>query len=227
MTLPSEEPELGPWEGADVEAIADRLLRRARKRHRGVDRAGPPVVAVDGRSASGKSTCAHLLAGAVPSAAVVHTDDVAWWHGFFDWQTLLVDGVLAPLSRGEEVSFRPPAWVERMRAGAIDVPAGVAVVLVEGVGSSQQELAPWLDASVWVQSDLAEARRRGIQRDVAQGRSPEEAEAFWDEWEAQEMPFLAADRPWERADVLLCGTPDPDGALVAAQPGQLLVSARR
>lgn len=37
------------------------------------------------------------------------------------------------------------------------------------------------------------------------------AESFWDEWEAEESPFLAADRPWERADAILCGTPELTG----------------
>ena len=65
------------------------------------------VAAVDGRSAGGKSTVAGRLVEAIGDATVVHTDDVAWYHGFFDWAGLLVDGVLEPLARGEAVSFRP------------------------------------------------------------------------------------------------------------------------
>lgn len=37
-----------------------------------------PMVAVDGRSASGKTTPARQLAATIPGARVVHTDDVAW-----------------------------------------------------------------------------------------------------------------------------------------------------
>jgi hypothetical protein len=40
----------------------------------------------------------------------------------FDWADLLAHGVLEPVRRGEGVSFRPPAWRERDRAGAIEVP---------------------------------------------------------------------------------------------------------
>jgi len=173
-------------------------------------------VAVDGRSAGGKTTVADRLAVAVAGAVVVHTDDAAWHQGFFDWDELLVDGILGPVSRGEDVAFRPPAWVERGREGAIVVPAGAAV-LVEGVGSAREALTPWLDAAVWVQSDADEAYRRGIERDVAAGRNRAEALAFWDEWMAQEVPFLAADRPWERADLVVCSTPSEpvDGLLVS------------
>jgi hypothetical protein len=44
--------------------------------------------------------------------------------------------------------------------------------------------------------------------------------AFWDGWEAEEAPFLDRDRPWERADVIVAGSPvrdhDPDHEVVVA-----------
>jgi hypothetical protein len=153
-------------------------------------------VAIDGRSAGGMSTVADRLAAAVAGAVVVHTDDVALHQGYFDWDELLVDGILGPASRGEDVAFRPPAWVERGREGVIGVSAGATVLLVEGVGSLRDALTPWLDAAVWVQSDASEAYRRGVERDVRLGRTRDEAVAFWDEWMVEEVPFLAADRPW-------------------------------
>jgi hypothetical protein len=209
MRASEDEPDLGPWAAEPVGAVAGRLLEIARARRADVARAGPLVVAVDGRSAGGKSTAAGRLAAATPGAVIVHTDHIAWHHGFFDWDGLLVDGVLTPAARGETLSFRPPAWVERGREGAVEVPAGSTALFVEGVGSSRSSLAPWLDATVWVQSDAAEAYRRGIERDIVLGRCRAEAVAFWDEWMEHEGPFLAADRPWERADVVLCSTPEP------------------
>lgn len=77
---------------------------------------------------------------------------------------------------------------------------------------------PLLDAVVWVQSDTVEADRRGIERDGGDQAAAE----FWHEWGAQELPFLAADRPWERADVIVTGTPalphDPATEVVVAPP---------
>jgi hypothetical protein len=52
-----------------------------------------------------------------------------------------------------------------------------------------------------------------LQRDVELGRTPREAEAFWDEWMSAEEPFLASDRPWSRASLVVNGT--PPGALHA------------
>jgi uridine kinase len=44
----------------------------------------PTIVAVDGRSGSGKSMFANKLAAA-PKVPIVHTDDISWHHSFFDW----------------------------------------------------------------------------------------------------------------------------------------------
>lgn len=185
------------------------------------------IVGVDGRQGSGKTTLADDLAAAVPGAVVVHTDDVAWWESFFDWDHLLAAGVLVPLRRGGDVSYRPPAWDRRNRPGAIDVPATAPLVVVEGVGATRRGLTTLLDATVWVQADHDEATRRGIARD---GSTPE-AVAFWQEWAAEEERFLAADRPWERATVTLCGTPgllDPMtvlGGLPGAEDGSTALRA--
>ncbi|WP_432564306.1 uridine kinase family protein [Kineococcus sp. SYSU DK003] len=216
MRTPPQEPQFGPWRPSPVAAVLDALLAGA---------ARPAVVAVDGRSASGKSTLAGVLHGEARGrgleAVVAHTDDVAWHHSFFDWAELLRDGVLAPLRRGEAVRCTPPGWAPHGREGSIDVPAGVDVVLVEGVGAGRRELTDHLDTVVWVASDLQVARARGIDRDVASGVNGdhEQANAFWDEWEAAELPFLAGQRPWERARLVVAGTPTIDLA-----PGEVAVA---
>lgn len=205
MQLFDGEPAAGPWRVEPVPAV----LARSRPA------AGTPIVLVDGRSAGGKTTCAARLAAAVPGAGVVHTDDVAWWESFFDWAVLLRDGVLDPVRAGHAVAYRPRAWAPRGRAGAIEVPAGCPLLVVEGVGVSRLDLSGYGDLRLWVQSDRVEARRRGLAREG-------DDVAFWDEWEAEEVPFLAADRPWERADLVVAGTPavpyDPETELVVAAP---------
>ena len=49
-----------------------------------------------------------------------------------------------------------------------------------------------------------------------------EQEAFWHQWEAEERPFLAAERPWERADAVVDGAPD----LPHDPPTELVVADR-
>jgi len=185
VDLPDGEPDCGPWRAVAVTELHAALGR-------------PRVLAVDGRSGSGKSTLVARLAATVPGTAVVHTDDVAWHHDFFDWADLLLDGVLVPWRAGRDVAYRPPPWEVRSRPGAITVPSGAPLLVVEGVGAGRRAFAPYLDALVWVQTDRAVATRRGLERDGGDV-------AFWDEWEARERPFLAADRPWARADLVVNG----------------------
>jgi hypothetical protein len=191
MRLRDEEPAAGPWRVTSLAALPGLL-------------GDPAVLAVDGRAGAGKSTLAGRLAAAVPGAAVVHTDDIAWHESFFDWAHLLVDGVLDPVRRGLPVAYRPPAWDARGRGGAIVVLAGCPLLVVEGSGVGRRALGRHVEALVWVQSDVELARRRGIARDIAKGE--EDPAAFWEEWQAEEVPLFARERPWERAVLVLAGT---------------------
>ncbi len=219
MSLPAGEPAAGPWRPASV-AELDLVLHAA-----GSPQGRPAVVAVDGRGAAGKSTLTAQVQQQATRAglatAVVHTDDVAWYESFFGWGPLIIEGVLAPLHDGKGVRFQPPAWPANGREGAIEVPAGLDVVLVEGVGAGQRELSGFLDVTVWVQSDFALAEQRGIARDIAQGVNGdrEQTIAFWHEWMAEELRFLAEQRPWERACVVVAGTPP-----LPLEPGQLAIA---
>ncbi|MEU4196976.1 hypothetical protein AB0E69_34100 [Kribbella sp. NPDC026611] len=183
----------------------------------------PCIVAVDGRSGGGKSTLAQRLVGAIPDSAVVHVDDVAWHAPMFGWHDALASGVLEPLRRGEAVSYRPPAWDLHDRPGAIAVPAGQRLVIVEGVGAGRRELAGLIDCLVWVQSDYAEAERLGIARDLASGVNggPQATVEFWHTWMAAENPFLQSDRPWDRANVIAAGT-----STLPVPPRQVLIASR-
>lgn len=216
MSLPAGELAARPWRVATLAELLEVVVEAGE-----VPEGRPRVVAVDGRGASGKSTLANRLCTAVPACAVVSTDDVAWHHSFFGWAELLATGVLEPARRGESVSYRPPAWQELGRAGAIEVPAGRQLLLVEGVGAGRRELTHLLDAVVWVQSDFDVAERRGIARDVVQGVNGDAAAAakFWHEWMAEELTFLADQRPWERACAIVAGTPPP-----GLEPDQVLLA---
>ena len=215
MLLPQGEPAVERWHAVDRAEFVELLLEAA-----GSPTARPRILAVDGRGAAGKSTLATWLQEAVPASAVVHTDDLAWNEPFFQWGRLLRQ-VLESLHRGEAAQLRPPAWREHGRPGAIHLPAGLEFVVVEGVGASQREHADLVDATVWVQSDFAEAERRGIARDIEQGVNGDDQETvtFWQEWMSHELVFVQQQRPWERAALVVAGT-----AVLPLEPGQVAVA---
>ena len=211
MRLHPGEVEATGWRVERLSEVVRRLRGPAGVR-------GPRIVAVDGRGGAGKSTLVERLRALVPASAVVHTDDVAWNLAYFDWGGVLVENVLAPLRRGDAVDFRPAAWVAHDRPGAIRVPAGLDVVWVEGTGIIRAELAPWLDASVWLQGDLDEQERRLVARDGDSAEQQRHVAA----WLAEELPLLRREQPWSRATLVVAGTPrldhDPDTEIVVAPP---------
>ena len=213
MELGPDEPAAGPWRLVSVDQLAQSLVAAA-----GTHAGRPRVIAVDGRGGAGKSTLVERLAARVPSSAVVHTDDLAWHHAFFDWAGLLTEHVLEPLRRGDAVDHRPAAWAARDRAGSIVVPAGCDTVWVEGTGVIRESLLPLIDASVWVQVDAPDAERRLLERD---GDSPEQRRHVA-EWDREERPFLREQRPWARATVVVAGSQvlphDPTTHAAVAQP---------
>ncbi len=223
LTTPPDEPLAGPWRPLSITDLAARLLAPALEAQ-----ATRCVLAIDGRGGAGKSTLAARIAAAVPAAVVVATDDLAWNEPMFGWSELALEHVLAPYRAGENVSFRPPAWERHGRDGAIEVARTAPLLVLEGTGAAQRALVDHLDAVVWVQSDAPTAERLGLARDVASGANGDEAAAtaFWHEWMGHENPFFEADRPWERADLVVAGARDlaadegdePDERVLVAQP---------
>jgi hypothetical protein len=79
-----------------------------------------------------------------------------------------------------------------------------------------------------VQADEREAGRRAAARAVTRpaadlaNRPVDGAPFDEDGWMAEEIPFNTAQRTWERADIIVCGTPelpyDPSTEIVTAPP---------
>ncbi|MGW6932651.1 uridine kinase family protein [Lentzea sp. NPDC054927] len=210
MRLHEGEVEATGWRVEKLSVVVQRLVGPRR----------PFLVAIDGRGGAGKSTLVERLRKLVPASAVVHTDDVAWNQAFFDWGDLLAENVLAPLRHGEAVEFRPPAWIEHDRPGAIRLPAGMDVVWIEGTGIIREELSEWIDASIWIQGDLDEQERRLVARDGDSEAQQRHVTA----WLAEELPFLRRERPWEKATIVVAGTAelrhDPETEVVTAPCGR-------
>lgn len=204
------EPRFGPGESQSLAAVIRQLMKRKARL------AGSFLLAIDGRSSSGKSRLADRIAALLPRTAIVHTDDVAWWHSRFGWDDLLLSGVIEPLRRGDAVDFRPPAWDERGRQGSISVPDDVDLVVIEGGGAGRASLAPHMDAVIWVQTDLDLTERRDRER-IAAGEIDQEG---YEHWMAEEVPFQATERTWERADLIVAGSSDePSNELTVLRGG--------
>ena len=93
------------------------------------------------------------------------------------------------------------------------------MLFVEGVGAGRRETAHLVDAVIWMQSDRVVRDRREAARIAAGETDAEVSERRLRE----EIPFVADQRPWERAHLVVSGTPgephDPGThAVVADRP---------
>jgi len=213
MRLHPGEVEAGNWRVEKLSDVLQRLLDAS------PGAAGRPrVIAIDGRGGAGKSALVERLRAIVPASVVIHTDDIAWNYAFFDWGGVMAENILQHIHRGEAVEFRPPAWIKHDRPGAIRIPSGADVVWVEGTGIIREELAQWIDASIWTQGDLDEQERRVVARD---GNSAAHQQHIA-EWLTEELPLLLREQPWQKATIIVAGTSqldyDPETEIVVASP---------
>lgn len=211
----SSEPTIDHWRSTTVEALVGELPTAEPGRTR--------IIAVDGHSASGKTTLAVRLNAAIAGSALVHTDDVAWNYSILDWSEAMAGNIIVPARAGRAVNYQPPGWAPNGRSGAIELPAGLDTLIIEGVGIGRRSLSHLIDVLIWVQSDWETAHERGLARDIATitDRNADECQDFWDLWMAEEIPFLEEEIPWSRAHVIVAGTGGmhgPDGTALAVHP---------
>ena len=159
-------------------------------------------MAINGHSSSGKTSLSRQLAGVLPDCSVLHTDDLAWHHGVFAWDELLINDVLPVLRDGRALDYRPPAWIARGRDGAITLAGNRQFVIIEGVGASQASVRPYLDVIIWV----ATAQSVRESRDEVRVAAGEISATSYANWMAEENAYMAAERPWEHADLLVDGS---------------------
>ena len=163
--------------------------------------ARPAIIAVNGHSASGKTTLAHRLAAALGSADVLHTDDIAWHQGVFAWDALLINDVLPVVRSGRRLRYRPPAWEQRQREGAVELAGGLNFLIIEGVGASQPSVRDELDVIIWVETDEPTRAARDAMRIAAGDTTP----SGYLRWMAEENAYVAEHQPWLEADFLIEG----------------------
>jgi len=175
-------------------------------------RMGPVLVALDGRSATGKSTMAAALAHLL-DATVVEGDDFyaggsdAEWRArtparrvalCIDWQRMRAQA-LEPLLAGRPASWHPFDWESGAGLAQHTISCEPAPVLVlDGVYSGRPELADLVDVAVLLRLPEAQRLRRLATR---------EGDAFMADWhrlwESAEEYYFAHVRPPHSFDVVI------------------------
>lgn len=165
----------------------------------------PGIVAIDGRCGSGKTGLARLIAQLFP-CSVFHMDDfflpfdkrtpqrLAQPGGNVDYERVLSE-VLEPLSRGQDVVYRPFDCGTGGLLASRTVPFSPLTVL-EGSYSHHPALAERYDLKLFLTCTQKEQRRRLLQREGTQGLSP-----FLERWIPLEEQYFSACHIEEESDL--------------------------
>ena len=153
-----------------------------------------PIILIDGKAASGKSTFALELADKYfrlekLAARVISLDHLyPGWEGLAEGSIYLLRQVLVPLSRGETASWQIWNWNTGERGGQDPMNghrefSGGSALIVEGCGSISRLTTDLADLTVWIEADDDKRRQRFNQRD--EGKFDE----YFGIWSAQEDEF--------------------------------------
>jgi uridine kinase len=159
-----------------------------------------PIVLIDGRAGSGKSTFAEslqqqLFRDGESAPRVIHMDNIfEGWDGLALGSDYMVRFILQPLARQETASWQDWSWVKNQRSSWREFSGGTPLI-VEGCGSLTERSKEHADISIWLEASEETRRERWIHRE-------RHLEKF-DFWAAQELDFYAREKSQSLADLVI------------------------
>lgn len=182
-------------------------------------RSGHPVrVAIDGRSAAGKTTLANALAKDLANRTprpVIRAEldyfmrmvEDRAGYPYDSPESYYLDAWDYPMIRRELLVPLGPAGDRRYRANPHDEQTTApddAILLADGVFLQRPELAGHWDLRIYLHIGLDESLRRGVDRDRHwMGGAAEAERRYRTKYLPAEERYLAEVRPRDRADVVL------------------------
>ncbi|WP_374929618.1 hypothetical protein [Kytococcus sedentarius] len=170
---------------------------------------GLVVIAVDGRSGSGKTHFAQRLRTHASAELGVGIGEVglvaveelyAGWSGLTAAPALLDWCVLSPLRSGaSRVTWPRWDWAAGRygSTGSLERPR-TGLLVVEGVGSSAPPARDGVDHVVWMEAP-APARRQAVRRRESELLGRDGTDSWWPGWAAAEDQLLAEHPPvWDQ-----------------------------
>jgi len=199
-------------ENLNLSVAADAIVVEIQRR---LQRKSLVLVALDGRSGTGKSTIAQAVAARVDASIVVSDDFYAGgnddvWYGRsasekvaqgIDWRRMRKE-VLEPLLANKPASWHPldfqpgSGWIGWKEEFVMLEPA--PVILLDGIYSARPELADLVDVAVLIETDDLVRRKRLVVRE-----GQDFMQRWHQLWDAAEDYYFTHIRPRSSFDLLL------------------------
>ena len=161
----------------------------------------PLILAIDGPAGSGKSTLAGEIARAFAGTyeiEVIHLDELynGWAEALSEDLFQRIAQLITAQRASKAIELAIYDWSAAAFSGSREVKA-VQLLIIEGVGSSNQLLQENLTTSIWLDIDQSTGLARVLERD---------GDDIRDEmlkWQKMESEYFARDLTRERADFIL------------------------
>ena len=177
-----------------IESLSTKILDQ-------IDRGNQnPIVLIDGRAGSGKSTFAEklqqqLFRDGESAPRVIHMDNIfEGWEGLSLGSDYLVRFILNPLARKETASWQDWSWVRNERSSWREFSGGTPLI-VEGCGALTESSKEHAYLSIWLEASEKTRRQRWLERERHLDK--------FDFWAAQELDFYAREKSQSLADLVL------------------------
>ena len=182
-----------------IEAISDQVIELIESG------TSTPIILVDGRTGSGKTTFAAALQNRLfqigeSAPRVIHMDDLyEGWDGLQAGVDYLLRQILSPLGRREGASWQEYDWAAGERTGTWREFRGGTPLIIEGVGALSRIAAEQANVTVWLEADQAVRQER-----IAGRQAEGDGDGSWFAmWSAQEADFYAREKSAEIADFVI------------------------
>ena len=170
------------------------------------DQTPTPIILIDGRAGSGKSSFAEELRNELfrqsdAAPALIHMDDLyPGWEGLEAGSAYLVQNILQPLSQAKPAAWQKWNWSQGRRGDPTEPGngwrefSGGNILIIEGCGSLSRQSRDLAQLSLWIEAP------RDVRRARWQARDAGKFDEFWGLWQAQEDHFYEAEKSDRLAD---------------------------
>lgn len=177
-----------------IQEITDKLLEQ-------IDLGNvTPIVLIDGKSNSGKSTFANslqenLFQQGESLPRVIHMDDLyPGWEGLSLGADYLNRFILEPLIKKETASWQQWNWAENQRGAWMEFSGGTPLI-IEGCGALSDRASAVAFLRIWLEAEETVRRARWLEREGHMEK--------FDMWSAQELDFYAREKSVSLADLVI------------------------
>lgn len=159
-----------------------------------------PIVLIDGRSNSGKSTFAkslqeNLFRQGESLTRVIHMDDLyPGWEGLSLGADYLNRFILEPLNKKLTASWQQWDWSINQRGAWMEFSGGTPLI-IEGCGALSDRASSVAFLRIWLEAKEPVRQSRWLEREGNLDK--------FEMWAAQELDFYAREKSLELADLVI------------------------